>query len=248
MKNILHIAVACATIFACTASANAGPILVSDSGGIAGYGYGYSNWDNFTNALNAASGNMVSVTPNLNNLGFMLGFDALLVDQRWVGGSLGATEVANITAFIATGRRVLMIGENSSWTSWNNQILGIVGGAFVGQSSAVANAVVVNSLTAGAPSFNLPTAGLAAGGTALYAPNFATLWGAGNVLTVLDVNVWSDSVSANGTQFGINVANWLAVPFVGSAVPEPMSVALFGIGASILGAARLRRRRTTTVA
>src|SRR4030042_1651803 len=86
-------------------------LLVSDSGGALGYGYGYSAWDNMTAALNAQF-STVTVVPNFQNLALMLGYDRLWLDQRWTSGSLTATEISNIGAFIATGRRVVLMGEN----------------------------------------------------------------------------------------------------------------------------------------
>lgn len=222
-------------------------ILVSDSGGIGGYGYGYSSWTSMTAALDAASGNTVTVAPNFANLGQMLSFDALWLDQRWTSGSLTATEVANIQAFIATGRRVVMIGENNNWTAWNQQILGIVGGTYNGGNlNGTANAIVNNSITSGVPTINLPAAGdagNAVGGTALYDLNFATLWGANdNVLTILDVNVF-DNINGNA-QFRTNVAQWISAS--SSTVPEPSSLAIFGTLAAGFGLLAGRRRLAAT--
>lgn len=216
-------------------------VLVSPSGGDIGYGYGFSKWSGFTSALDTASGNTVTVG-NLNDLPTMLTYDALFVDQRWTGGSLSATELGNIASFIATGRRVAMIGENNSWASWNNQILGLVGGSHGGQSSATTSPVVANELTAGVGAISLPTAGVANGGTALFDVNWATLWNS-NTLTLLDVNVFANW-SGNNAQFGTNVANWLTsggnngggnVP-----VPAPLALLLTGV-ASLLLARRSRK-------
>jgi hypothetical protein len=197
-----------------------------------------------TAALNAQF-STVTVVPNFQNLSQMLSYDRLWLDQRWTSGSLTSTEISNIAAFIATGRRVVMVGENDYWTSWDNQILSIVGGSFGGEYTGSANTVLADPLTAGVSSVNLPTAGLvASGGTALFDHNWATLWGAtGNTLTLLDVNVMSDTYwsSNNNGQFSENVAEWLAATGSDGAVPEPITILGVFSGVGALGA-YLRRR------
>ncbi len=229
-------------------SSNATSILVSQSTGISGYGYGYSAWTNFTNALDTASGNGVDVVSNFTDLSLMLTYDALLLDQRWTSGSLQAGEAANIATFIATGKRVLMMGENNSWTSWNNGILSIVGGSYGSEYEGDTSSTLAHPLTAGVNTVYLPTAGRAVGGTALFDQNFATLWGAGNVLTVLDVNVLSNfswNTEDNGI-FATNVANWLAekpsVPPISDPIPEPATLTLLGLGMAGIAYRRLRKR------
>lgn len=239
MKKILLFVCACLMFLTLGTTSFAATVLLSDSGGAwgNGYGYGYSDWTNMTNALNTATGNQVTVVSNFSNLSQMLTYDALWLDQRWTSGSLAATEVNNIASFISTGKKVVMIGENSSWAAWNNQILGIVGGTYVSGSAYTGTAYpsVSNSLTNGVSSVYLLAAGLANGGTALFDQNFATLWGS-NVLTLLDVNVLDDS---NGyVQFETNVANWIADS--GPVVPIPAAVWLLGSG--LVGLFGLRRK------
>ena len=41
-----------------------------------------------------------------------------------------AAEVTAIQSFMATGKPVLLIGENSSWSAWDNGILSAVGGSY----------------------------------------------------------------------------------------------------------------------
>jgi hypothetical protein len=231
-----------------TASASATNILLSDSGGAFGYGYGYNQWDNITNALNTASGNGVTVTSNFTNLAQMLAADALWLDQRWTGGSLSGTELSNLATFISTGKRVVMIGENSAWASWNNQILGLVGGTFVGDGFGSATTIYSHALTAGVSSVTLPAAGLStvSGGTALFNQNWATLWGANqNVLTLLDVNVMSDGNwgAANNAVFANNVAQWISAAPPQTNVPDGGStVAMMGLAALALAGARRKFR------
>lgn len=177
------------------------------------YGYGGAVWSTMTAALDTATNNSFDTVADFENLSLMLTYDALWLDVRDTSDTLTATEYSNIQAFIATGKRVVMIGENNSWTGWNQQIVGMNGGSYAGQTaSGTANSVISNALTNGAPTVYLPAGGVvASGGTALYFPNFATLWG-DNVLTILDVNVFeNDSLPLeNNSVFATNVANWIA--------------------------------------
>jgi len=245
MKTPLKTCLALVTLgFVAVQSAFATNVLLSGSGGTLGYGYGYSGWTNFTSAINSSTGNGVTVVSNYNNLAQMLASDALFLDQRWTSGSLSATELSNLATFIATGKKVVLMGENSGWTSWDNQILGLVGGAYAGDGNGGANTIYSHALTSGVSSVNLPVSGLSTvtGGTALFDQNWATLWGTNqNVLTLLDINVMSNAFwnNADNAQFAQNVADWLGTP--SASVPEAGStVALLGL--ALVGFAALRRR------
>jgi hypothetical protein len=215
------------------------------SGGL-GYGYGNASWGAMTLALESIFGasNITVNEPDLSDLPTLLGYDRLWLDQRFVGGTLTATEIGNLMAFAATGRRMVMIGENSSWAPWNTQILGIVGGSFVGETGGTDSPVIAHPITAGVGTVTLPTVGLASGGTALFTANFATLWGPSlNVLTILDVNIIGDDVLLEDNEvFASNVAAWLAGPDV-AAVPEPGTVALTATGLVVVAVGTRRRRR-----
>ena len=115
-------------------------LLVCDSGlsspstgGEGRYGYGRSDWEQITELLNSATNNNIDVTLNLENLNQLLGYDALWIDQRGSdlnpeATNLSPTEKSNIIAFIATGRRVVLIGESKAWFSWNEDILSTISG------------------------------------------------------------------------------------------------------------------------
>ena len=212
-------------------------LLVSDSGGSLGVGYGYYKWGNMTAALNAVF-ETVDVAPDFENLGQMLSYDRLWLDQRGTdesGASLSANEINNITAFVATGRRLVLLGENNLWTSWNNQILGIGGGTYWSHYDGTATVIAAHDLTAGVSSVDLRFDGRANGGTALFDQNWATLWGGDeNLLTLLSYNVmWDEDwgVLDNG-QFALNVADWLVAP-------EPATLSLLVLGGLLV----TRRRR-----
>lgn len=176
------------------------------------YGYNGPGWTNMTAALDTATANNFDTATNFEDLPLMLTYDALWLDLRSPSDTLTPTEYSNILAFIAAGKRVVMFGENNNWTAWNQQILGMNGGTYAGDIATVsATRVVINELTINAPEFSSVAGGIATGGTALYDPNFVTLWG-DNVLTILDVNLFSDAnwVAPNYVAFATNVANWIA--------------------------------------
>jgi len=214
---------------ALSTSVNSASILVSTG---YTYAYGFSNWSNMTNAMDTATGGNVDTTINFEDLNLMLNYDALWLDQRYTYGSLTSSEVSNITTFANTGRRVVMIGENDSWLNWNNQILGIGGGASGANASGSISTVVSNDITNGVSSIHVGgSAGTATGGTSLFSTNVVTLWGNDNVLTILDSGICSDGRwgTEDDAIFCGNVANWAAASTV-SAVPVPAAFWLFGSG------------------
>jgi hypothetical protein len=214
-KRLLRLIVAMIALWASPAYAVS--LLVSQGAGTtvndANYYYGGSRWSELTNEINATFAT-VTVVPNLNNLSQLLAYDRLWIDQRWVPSSLGATELANIQSFIATGRRLVMIGENNSWTNWDNQILGLVGGTYAGESRITATPTTTHpELTAGVVPIPFPqnSYGTASGGEPLFDTKVATLWN-GQAVTVLDVSIFTQNDVGTSPRFRQNVIAWLAVP------------------------------------
>jgi len=212
-------------------------------------------WTGTTSLLQSTFGTHLGSTSSLLDLPTMLQYDALWVDQRYQSAPQAA-ELANLLTYAATGRRVVIVGENATWGPWNAAILGALGGSEgplqsdygVGCNYGPAYTVTHNALTAGVASVNMTCGGYAVGGTALFDYNVATLWGPKqNVLTLLDANVFDDRfISTGGAQFRQNVVSWAAAPrdvaANVAAVPEPATVALVGGGLLTLGAAVRRRR------
>jgi hypothetical protein len=201
-------------------------------------------WGEFTSALITASGGSLATGVNIASISDLMSHDAMVLNLRPDDFTLTTTETSNLLSYINSGRKLLMFGENEGWPDWNQSILDLVGGpnsniGYNGNTSPV----VSNDLTAGVGSVYVPYSGIVSnGGQALFAQNFATLWGS-NVLTILDVNVQSDAYwnVADNAQFGTNVANWLASPLPISPVPEPSIFALFSLGLAGLGFANRRR-------
>lgn len=186
-------------------------LLVSMGQGGFGYNYGGNQWPEFTTAIDGTAAS-VTVTSDLENLAFMMQFDALWVDQRWNSGTLSTNEQSNIAAYLASGRRVVLMGENSNWGTWNGQILGIVGGSYSGGIfNGIANAILGHELTTGVTQVDFIASGIADNGTALFDQNVVSLWETDqNVLVILDVNIWAEGLgNVDNATFMSNVVDWI---------------------------------------
>ena len=219
-------------------SASAGTLLVSQETPYRGYGYGLFSWNTFTSDINSAfagAGNVTVDGSRLNSLSYMLNFSSLMVVARQPHGqALSASEISNIIAYEATGRRVLLIGENSGWTRWDNSILATVGGSYSGNdTSSTLNRVVIDSITAGSPTLNTVSDGIAVGGLSLYDLNVVTQWGAGNVVSLLSVNVEDDTLAGSNSAFDNNLSIWLAG--TSTQTPEPGTLVMLGSGILAVG-------------
>src|SRR5689334_2698914 len=114
-------------------SARATTLLFNQVGTYMGYGYGLYQWDNLTTDLQAAFGASnitVSNTP-LTDLATLMTFDRLWVTFRF--SELSEVEQANISAYIAAGHRVVIIGEAYAVTEWNVSVMRTVGGTYLNE-------------------------------------------------------------------------------------------------------------------
>lgn len=204
-------------------------------------GIGGSNYRSMTFELTSRF-DEVTYVPDFENVELQE-YDALWLDLRsnsqpgisdW-SGYLTDIERNRIMDFIASGRRVVMIGEWGwgvgsqpaliKYTAWDNQILGIVGGTYAGAYSGYfvnPRSVIENELTQGVNSLDVNSRfpgnyGTAAAGTPFFDPAIANLWGTKeNVVTILDNGFYDDEhwVRADNSRFAQNVAVWLATPVV----------------------------------
>lgn len=214
-------------------------VLVSDTQGNL-LGYNQPGWGQMSLLMNDAAfnaGTVIQQTPDLNNLGQVMAADALWIDQRGFG-LLNPVEEFNVANFINTGKRVVIMG-NETFSPWNSQVALLVG-AFPGPeqlSGGPGIAQFTHELTAGVGFINSFTPfGTQLGGIPLFdsgfgpgRPSIATLHGpSANVLVILDAELFDDShltFLAPGTQnqqFAQNVANWVAVP-------EPATMGMIGL-------------------
>lgn len=234
MKTIKHLIFASLVTLASTYAYALPTLLVSQSTGTVGYGYGFGKWSAFNERLDAAAASRsveVNTVADLEDAGLVSNASAILLDQRWINGTLSDIELENISNFITSGKRLLFIGENNYFSVWNNQFLELVGDTQLTDSMALASPVGAHPLTDGISSIQLLSSGVSTGltGTALFDVNFSRLYGLeSNVLTVLDINLFSnDYANQNNTRFAENTINWL---LPATAVPEPASTgALAGL-------------------
>jgi hypothetical protein len=197
--------------------------------------YGGNNWKAMTTLLQGTFN--ITTGFSLPSLATLNQYDALWIDQRY-GTQPTAADLNAMLAFAATGRRVVIVGENSypgdlnffNWSSPYVQALGGTQGAgsyvFTPSKGPGTNghdsrlgcvygeikSIYKHELAWGVEKVNTGCAGYAVGGTALFNYNAITLWGAPqNVLTILDTNILDDYFGsyAQSPKFRTNLVNWL---------------------------------------
>ncbi len=226
-RTLLHLTLpaAGAVSAAVVPSARAGgPVLDCPSTSAEGDGYGGYAWTGMTadlDAAAAAAGGVVATATDLSDLSALEAYTGVWVDVRQPGtGTFAAGEAAALSAYVATGRRVVLVGgAAASFPTWDAALLNLVGGTDTGtvrQTTAAASSAAASPLTAGVSSvysaYGDTAASGASTGTPLFYPAVATVWGpARNVALLLDDNVPGDDAAgrASNAAFDQNLAAWV---------------------------------------
>lgn len=241
-KGLLASSVAAACALAATSTTAATIQTQTIQGGYTANQYGGSSWTTFTGMMDAA--HSVSTSASFDTIGAV---DALWVDQE-LYGALSGTEISSITSFVSGGKKAVIIGENSSWASWNDSVMSITGGSYTSECNfTTGTATSAHSLTAGVNEVqNVCGSTVTSGGAAdiLFSNGLAALYqvGGGEVLVILDSN-WNDNNYITGYQnqvFAQNVVDWLGDPVATTPVPLPAGLPLMLSGMALFG---LMRRR-----
>jgi len=193
------------------------PINAYDEYYLGGY-----RWSGFTNDL--VQTHSITHLENFEDYSQIEAFDALWLDQEYYGSrQLSPIEIDNIRAFISSGHKAVLIGENYSWNTWNNSILEIVSGGFQGACSKAVGYTISDHMLADNVSATQMICGsivLSSVGAPdmLFDNNMAAVYaiGAGEALVVLDVNWVDDDYRSlyDNTQFSYNVIDWLDIPVI----------------------------------
>jgi len=252
MKRLLLLPLVSSFLLLSSQAGAASLLIVQGPGGGGFGGYGDPSWSTYTDVFDLKFGVAnITLTADLSNAAQVDAHSAVLIELRGSADVLGPAEIANLTAFIASGRRVAMFGENAGWQTWDASLLSVVGGTYGGEvpiqgpsGDFVNYEIPVSSfyhpLTAGMTSIYQMHGSVALGGTALFDfANIGTLWGGSlNVLTYLSFNEFFSGGDASQDVFNQNIADWLYQSTAVTNVPEPGTWVLVVTG---LGAAVLRR-------
>ena len=199
----------------------------------------------FTNILQSSGAEFA--TESLSSFAFE-NTDAVIINLINSGKKYSDAEIAVLDRLIKSNVRVLLIGENNSWRSSNNQLAALLGGKYTGEKSdaqattssdsAIGNLIIqgVDSVHAISPG----SMGLGSGdGHILTSDGVISLWGAeDNILLSMDVNIFAEG-SGKNAQLLQNIADFLNYS---APIPEPSTWALM-IGTSALGLAVIRHRK-----
>jgi hypothetical protein len=197
--------------------------------------FGGSAWTGFTTMFDAT--HTRTAIADFSNPAALAGFDAAWVDQE-LGNALTGAEIANLGAYIGSGHKAVLIGENNSWAAWNASVMSVVGGSHTDACDwSVGGPLMGGTLTSGIASVqNIcgSMVGAAGGAQVLFSNNMAALYavGSGQALVILDSN-WNDDsywLNEDNKQFASNVVAWLATP-----VPEPSTWLLMALGLGAVG-------------
>lgn len=225
----------------------AGTILYNQAGVLSGYRA--TNSTAFTAAFDTAFDGTPILTSDFSNATQVMSADLVFVNVANRLSGLSATEQTNLQAFAATGKPVIMLGDNYlNFQTWNASILTPFGGvpfAFTANTPGLPFKVNDHPLTLGLDVLpdTVNPGTIFSGGFPLwksdYSPNPYTvgaLFGpSDNVLILLELG------PLNNTTLATNMGSWAStLGSTNNAVPSPSSISLFA-AAGLLALARRRR-------
>ena len=233
------------------AAARASVLVLPNADSTSPVGIGRPQWTQMTADLSAAAGSpLITSTAALDDPAALQACTGLWVDLGQSSESLTSAETSNLQAFIQSGRRVVLIGENSYYGTWDGSILSAVGGAYAnGNFNGATPARSYTVLTTGVASLNVTQAGTAASSsvsTSLFQDRVATTWGpAQNALVMLDTEALADPAlsAAGNSAFASNVATWVAGGFGTTTNWKIVARRQLDHGRQLVGRADAQRRR-----
>lgn len=177
------------------------------------YGYQGSASTQFTGIVDSEF-STVDVVGDFEDLNQLLQYRALVLDLPSNGSfTLSASEMSNIQSYVASGGKVLVIGDQTYFQGWNESIAVLVGGTYVHQNTqgAISRVNVVPGLNANAATLSVAGATkITGGGTVLYGTGEVVLWG-DKLLTQMDVDITRDGFIAQQQNaiYTQDVITWL---------------------------------------
>ncbi|MBT4123145.1 MAG: autotransporter outer membrane beta-barrel domain-containing protein [Candidatus Ruthia sp.] len=205
------------------------------SGAISSYGYDGSNNDSAGGWRSILEGDFgvgnITITGDSSLDAYttsnITDFDAILVDVGDESDALSADDISKLNTFIATGKRVLLFGENSTWATWNASVESL--DAISSDTTVSSGNTSFDTLTSDVSTVTY-TAGTSASGskgTALFGNRVSVLWGDdSNVLTAFDINFHDDTRISNNDnlQYSQNIGDWLFASAVSDSTAPTMTI------------------------
>lgn len=250
LRKQVRLAAGAAILLGAASAGNvhAGTILTDIPVGSGDTLYSYFNPANtaFLSVVNAD--HAVLQVSSFDNAASFVGVDSVWVNAQLNsnGGALGAAEVTNLTSFISTGHKGVIITDNAGWSAFNATIEQIIGATITDVCDTnTGTASTTNPLGAGVGSVSHGCGSIldpASNAEVIVSAGIASLYsvGLGEVLVITSVDLFR-TASPQEPEFIQNISDWLNDPIEVSSVPEPGMLALLGLGIAALHISRRRK-------